>query len=1556
MTRLSADQATALVRSVADELGRSAREKLAAMVSAVTSDGTIAMATALDIVSDSESHDAKTKALREFRAEVARAAGAAGVQLSLVADDRRRAGASRRVCWFEGEDPARSSLAARSRTEAQHGMPGEAVPPQVSEQANVVSAHVSLSPSDVERPETKRVVTALRTALRASSPLDVTVTTTGDAPLGTDMAIFEQARLRDADVVVRLLSPNYFADRSDMSAGRSCQCSVIDVVFSPVDPNVLASPAVHPWRTEPVTRHKGDGLANLVNDLAREVLTRRARLGCHHEDGAGSAGPRQWFANQEPFAIRDADDQKVAPQAASTALPEPGAPMITDPSVGPPLDAVGRLVEWATDDSATSPAMCALLGDLGMGKTTTAKLLTSRLLELRATDPSVPLPLYFDLREFDVRGLTAGYNLERVLDLLLARSDSLGNRPTGADVLRLLAEGNVLALFDGLDEVLVKLPRRDGDDFTRLLWRAVQSTRFPGQRRANTKLLLSCRTHFFRSMRDTSSALRGRGREGVEADDYLSLVMLPFTETQIWDYLSINLPGADVDGLMETLAAVHNLRDLASRPLLLKFLSRQIARIEAARSSGADYLPVDLYQGLVGEWLDREGPKHILLPEHKLLLMEELAAELVATGADSWSVQDLETWVLSLLRSRPDLTQHYEGWLPELFKDDLRTATFVVRRGDDQFTFAHTSLREYFHARRLVRMLSDDAGLSARAWAARATSRETLDFVGQLLHRLSPPAVRGVLARLEMHAADPDAALLAFRYAVIASPRGYPSHPLSATRLVAADLRGIVLEDLDLGGAWLRECRLVDTDLRRIDLGGSDLTGSDLSRSVLQSCRFDGALLDMVTLSGTVFRDCSGRPKSARGLRTYRTQSIRSDVLPAPQGGVAVAPRSQAPGGARLTTLAGHTSEVWSVGWSPDGARVVSGGGDRAVRVWDAVTGEHVLQLAGPAGGVGSVAWSPDGARVVAGGGHGAVRVWDAVTGEQLLQLAGPAGGVGSVAWSPDGARVVAGGGDGAVRVWDAVTGEQLLDRTGYPGGVGSVAWSPDGARLVSGSLDGLVRVWDAVTGEQLLGMTGYPGAVASYPSGVVSVAWSPDGAWVVSGSLDGSVRVWDAVTGEQVLQMTGHASAAWSVAWSPDGPRLASGSIDGSVRVWDAVTGEQVLQMSGSGRGVRSVAWSPDGARVVAGGGDGAVRVWDAVTGEQVLQMSGYADGVRSVAWSPDAARLASGALDGLVQVWDAVTGEQLLQLARHPGGVAWSPDGAQLVSGSLDGSVRVWEAVTGEQLLQMAGHTGVAWSVAWSPDGAWVASGMSDGSVRVWDAVTGEHLLQTTGLPAGVASVGWSPDGSRLVTGSFHGWVGVWDAVTGEPLLQLAGHTGGAVSVAWSPDGARLLSGSLDGLVWVWDAVTGEQLLQMAGHPGGVWSVAWSPDGARVVAGGGDGAVRVWDAVTGEQLLQLAGHSAGVRSVAWSPDGARLASCADDGVNVWSSDTGQPVGWRLRTLPRGNVTVWDATTQELLGASDEAWRWLGWQVPGSSERWPAESFGPLPALTREQGRHTDS
>jgi WD40 repeat protein len=43
--------------------------------------------------------------------------------------------------------------------------------------------------------------------------------------------------------------------------------------------------------------------------------------------------------------------------------------------------------------------------------------------------------------------------------------------------------------------------------------------------------------------------------------------------------------------------------------------------------------------------------------------------------------------------------------------------------------------------------------------------------------------------------------------------------------------------------------------------------------------------------------------------------------------------------GALLATLEGHQGRVTSVAWSPDGRRLLSGGDDGSLRVWDAESG-----------------------------------------------------------------------------------------------------------------------------------------------------------------------------------------------------------------------------------------------------------------------------------------------------------------------------------------------------------------------------------------------------------------------------------------------------------------------------------------------------------------------------------------------------------------------------------------------------------------------------------------
>jgi WD40 repeat protein len=77
--------------------------------------------------------------------------------------------------------------------------------------------------------------------------------------------------------------------------------------------------------------------------------------------------------------------------------------------------------------------------------------------------------------------------------------------------------------------------------------------------------------------------------------------------------------------------------------------------------------------------------------------------------------------------------------------------------------------------------------------------------------------------------------------------------------------------------------------------------------------------------------------------------------------------------------IEGHTDEVDSVAFSPDGKHIVSGSHDKTIRVWDAVTGDIVSgPFEGHTSAVNSVAFSPDGKYIVIGSDDKTIRVWDA--------------------------------------------------------------------------------------------------------------------------------------------------------------------------------------------------------------------------------------------------------------------------------------------------------------------------------------------------------------------------------------------------------------------------------------------------------------------------------------------------------------------------------------------------------------------------------------------------
>jgi WD40 repeat protein len=107
---------------------------------------------------------------------------------------------------------------------------------------------------------------------------------------------------------------------------------------------------------------------------------------------------------------------------------------------------------------------------------------------------------------------------------------------------------------------------------------------------------------------------------------------------------------------------------------------------------------------------------------------------------------------------------------------------------------------------------------------------------------------------------------------------------------------------------------------------------------------------------------------------------------------------------------------------SPDGDVVAVTASDKTVRLYDVATGKETLVLRGHTQSPRAVAFSPDGKRIVTGGGSDrSVRLWDARTGEEILTFSPVADPVTGVAFSPDGHKIVATSQtDDVVKVWDA--------------------------------------------------------------------------------------------------------------------------------------------------------------------------------------------------------------------------------------------------------------------------------------------------------------------------------------------------------------------------------------------------------------------------------------------------------------------------------------------------------------------------------------------------------
>ncbi|KZP30712.1 hypothetical protein FIBSPDRAFT_1037980 [Athelia psychrophila] len=167
-----------------------------------------------------------------------------------------------------------------------------------------------------------------------------------------------------------------------------------------------------------------------------------------------------------------------------------------------------------------------------------------------------------------------------------------------------------------------------------------------------------------------------------------------------------------------------------------------------------------------------------------------------------------------------------------------------------------------------------------------------------------------------------------------------------------------------------------------------------------------------------------------------------------------MAPLFDAVSGACLATLTAHSDRVNTVAFSHDGTRMVSGSFD-SVRFWDKVNEKTVKMFEGPGCRVVFATFSHDGTRIASGSEDGVVRLWDGISGAHVMTLEGQERVV-SLKFSPEGTRIASGSASG-IQLWDVLCGTPLVTvKMESHRVLRSLAFSPDGNHLIVAVSDGL--------------------------------------------------------------------------------------------------------------------------------------------------------------------------------------------------------------------------------------------------------------------------------------------------------------------------------------------------------------------------------------------------------------------------------------------------------------------------------------------------------------------
>ena len=639
-----------------------------------------------------------------------------------------------------------------------------------------------------------------------------------------------------------------------------------------------------------------------------------------------------------------------------------------------------------------------------------------------------------------------------------------------------------------------------------------------------------------------------------------------------------------------------------------------------------------------------------------------------------------------------------------------------------------------------------------------------------------------------------------------------------------------------------------------------------------------------------------------------------------------------------LVLPVGHTDQVSSVQFSPDGKYVVSTSSDKTAKIWAVSSGKLLHSLEGHAGVI-SALFSPDGKYIVTVSqsyfGIAPAKIWETNSGKLLHSIEGT---VNTAQFSPDGKYIVTADEDGTAKIWEINSGKLLRTLQVHEDAVNSAQFSPDGNFIVTASGfmgDRTVKIWKTNSGQLIH-------SLERISDDLPKAEFSPDGKYIIITARAKTAQIWEANSGRMLHSLEGHSGEVQSAKFSSDGKYIVTASDDNTAKIWETISGKLLHSLEAHTGSLDLAQFSSDGKYIVTASHDNTGKIWETNSGKLLHSLEGHNDWVRSAQFSPDGKYIATGSRDNTAKIWEANSGKLLHSMEGHSVNFSmakFSPDGKYIVAASTSSeTAKIFAVSSGKLLYSLKGRIE---SAQFSPDGKYIVTSGAfmyqedarDSTAKIWETISGRLLHSLKGH-----SAQFSPDGKYIVTASYDKTAQIWEFNTGKILHLLKGHTANISSAQFSPDGKYIITAGtnstegVDKTVKIWEANSGTLLHSLDEFSGNV-DPEFSSDSKYIIASFSDNTAKIWEASSCKLIHSLEGHRGWVNSAKFSPDAKYIITTGwERTAKIWEAKSGklmdsielqQPGFWSAQFSPDSKyifaalnviVKLWNASSLELL------------------------------------------